>query len=124
MNRDDKDQIATLRENLRRLLDSRRDYFVIDALTFSTGGVFQAETLGTEPGDASGRVVSAASLRLVIDWCDNDFPMSLEEFLSGMFYGREWDGETRIHKLIPESKDRLTADSLGFGHLYPPKEGV
>lgn len=129
MTRDDKDAIDRLRFNLRTLLESRRDYFVVDEHTLMPMSPRNIVALGTEtsgpglyirPGDYA-RTVSAASLRLVLDWCENDFAMSLESFLSGMFHGKEWDGQTPAHQLIPEAKDRISADSLGLGHLYPQK---
>lgn len=110
---------------LKKLIDTRRDAFVIDALTL---GLPSEEdrgrnrmTLGTESlVEIPSRTVSAASLRLVYDWATSDWPITLESYLSGMFHGKEWDGETSAHMLIPEVQSRITADSLGLGHLYPP----
>lgn len=122
------DHKARMAANLKVLLDSRRDAFVIDERTLAIDIAGSAMGLGTEPRNHPTsyfycRTVSAAALRLVYDWATSDWPISLESYLSGMFHGREWDGTTPAYKLIPEVASRLTADSLGLGHLYPqPKD--
>jgi hypothetical protein len=121
------DHKVRLAANLKALLDSRRDAFVIDTATLAVLADGRAMQLGTDTHiggyivGALSRTVSAASLRLVYDWATSDWPISLESYLSGMFHGREWDGTTPAFELIPEAHTRITADSLGLGHLYPPK---
>lgn len=138
------EQKASIADGANKMLESRRDFFTIGPQTFAaslwrepqqhlsrlntTGHhhatiVFAHDTASAifvDPEDANaGRVVSAAAIRLVLDWATNDWPVSLGEFLSGMFLGKPWDEKTPPWKLIPEAKSRLSADSLGFSHLYP-----
>ncbi len=115
-----KQSIAT---HCHEILNSRRDTFVIGPQTFAAG-VWREPELGRPltPNDVVSRAVPASAIRRVLDWAENDWPMSLGDFLSGMFYGKEWDKKTPPWRLVPAAEDRLSAESLGFGHLYPSKE--
>lgn len=128
------DEERAVRESIashaNEMLNSRRDHFIIGPQTFAAAIWREPDNETTRPlfdkhGHETideGRTVSAAAIRLILDWAQNSWPMSLGDFLSGMFFGRAWDQKTPPWRLIPEAKSRLSADSLGFGHLYPSKE--
>lgn len=120
---------ASIAGHCHMLLESHRDAFVIGPRTFAAAVWREPNTpegagLASAPQGISvaDRTVSATVIRRVLDWAENEWPMSLGDFLSGMFYGKEWDRKTPPWRLVPTIEQRITAESLGFGHLYPTKE--
>lgn len=133
------EELATVKEHMMSVLDdvldSHRQVFSIGPQSFSAALWREPENDAGRVGDSAlfkgakysrdsdaDRTVSAAALRILRDWCQHDWPMLLGDYLSGMFHGKQWDRKTPPWKLIPTVEQRLTAESLGLDHLYPPKE--
>lgn len=114
---------GSIAEHCHKMLEGRRDTFVIGPHTFAAAVWREPDpTLASGVSAEWGRAVSAAVIRRILDWAENDWPMSLGDFLSGMFFGKEWDKKTPPWVLVPTVEQRMSAESLGFGHLYPTKE--
>ncbi len=115
---------------LRERLNSRRDVFVVDEYMFEPysgvslamsgrrriavagSGSFPPEELRTQ------KTISSACLRLLLDYCESAWEMSLPEYCAGVFHGREArEGETAFD-LLPTVQERLSADRLGLGGIY------
>lgn len=127
---------ANFAVHLRDKLNSRRDNFVIDKFMFEPQEgpgdygttAFRARRLEHPPvADADGqekaereivKTVSAATLRLLLDYCESAWDMDLRSYCAGIFHGREPnEGETAFD-LLPDVRQRVSADRLGFGHIY------
>jgi hypothetical protein len=107
---------ATVRDSLALLLESRRDVFTIGCAFFLETDL-DSSFLRPGPGRPPIKNVSAGALRTILEWAREDWSISLEEWCAAAFWGRAWEGET-VFDLIPEVEQKLSADNLGFGHLY------
>ncbi len=118
------------------MLASRRDVFVIDRFAFepfsSDGYVDAGERVvmvddpsatigsaGMTHGINEQKKVSAACIKLLLDYCEEPaWTMSLPEYCAGIFHGRELQPGETAFDLLPDVQERLSADRLGFGHIY------
>lgn len=108
---------AELASTLRSKLDSRRDTFVIN------GELFEDQRIAWEADPAKPeqkpKTVSAAALKLLLDYCDNmEWTMSLAEYCANIFHSRAPEPGETAFSLLPDVRDRLSADRLGFWHIY------
>lgn len=117
-----KEERAEFAEWLRVKLDSRRNVFALSRSVFDfmlPDDNSDAAIVGESPPDNAVKKVSAASLRLLLDYCENlDWPIGLVEYCAGVFHSREAaPGETPFD-LLPDEQEGISADRLGFGHIY------
>jgi len=110
MKPEDKVQLAA---ELRERLASHRTTFVVDKMMFEWLHEIEGrETNGTQ------KVVTAAALKLLLDYCENDWGMGFVSYCAAIFHSREpAEGECAFD-LLPDVKDRLSADRIGLGHIY------
>lgn len=115
---------ARFADNLRRLVNSHRTVFAVDKFMFepqpsnSDRVVGVDDQMNGEPHPDGQKTVSAAALRILLDYCENDWPMGFVEYCAGMFHGRApKPGETAFD-LLPDVRTRINAERLGFGGIY------
>lgn len=119
---------AEFAQELREKLNSRRDVFPVDKFMFEpqgTGGNMAArriEHLAVNNAHSDRNIVknvSAATLKLLLDYCEQpEWTMDFVSYCAGIFQGREArPGETAFD-LLPDVQERMSADRLGFGHIY------
>ena len=99
---------------LRTKLATHRTVFAVDAW------LFESHELGQPKQHAStqAKTVSAAALRMLLDYCENEWPMGFVEYCAAVFQSREpKPGETAFDTL-PDVKERMNAERLGFGAIY------
>lgn len=109
---------------LRRKLATRRDVFIVDRYFFEKQSedpaVIDGRKIGYTDNSAHGpsKKISPATLRLMLDYCESDWPMDFVTYCAGMFQGRlPNEGETAFD-LLPDVQNKMSADRLGFGHIY------
>lgn len=131
------DERARLAEQVRKLLATRRDNFLIHKYMFEPydvngelNGVRSiSESSNPHPqphrhGVDESKTVSAAALRVLLDYFEsNEWPMSFVEYCAGMFHGRPPEENETAFDLLPDVRTRVSADRLGFGHIYGRGEG-
>lgn len=116
---------------LRKKLETNRTTFVVDKWMFEAGsaGVNKRfiETASSEdaPADESipesdlrQKLVTAAALRIMLDYCESNWPMGFVEYCAGMFQGRLPAPGECAFDLLPDARERVSADRLGLGHIY------
>lgn len=127
---------ADFAKELRSRLDSRRDVFPIDRFMFEAVD-YDDESDSDDPLIPGPRVidttnrhnltdklkeqkrVSAATLRLLLDYCENlAWEMDFVSYCAGIFHGREAQPGETAFDLLPDVQERISADRLGFGHIY------
>jgi hypothetical protein len=131
MSQADRAEFAT---ELRLKLNSRRDVFVIDRHMFepqeSDSGEHATEMQrrlvghpypdknGAEPDRNVTKQVSAATLRLLLDYCESAWDMDFVSYCAGIFHGRTPREDETAFDLLPDVQSRISADRLGLGHIY------
>lgn len=112
---------AKLANELRRQLETHRTMFVIDKRLFEglMGryiAVEQEKALLKE--NQLTKLVTAGALRIMLDYCENEYPMTFIAYCAAMFHAREPKEDETVFDLLPDARDRLDADRLGLGHIY------
>jgi hypothetical protein len=131
MTKEDRDQFAA---ELRLKLDSRRDVFVIDRHMFEPqddkgwgllvgaahkiGHPYEDKNGADEPDRNIVKNVSAATLKLLLDYCESAWDMDFVSYCAGIFHGRQPRPDETAFDLLPDVQSKLSADRLGFGHIY------
>lgn len=124
---------AVFAKELREKLNSRRDVFVIDKFMFEPqegGGDMQARRVEHATGPSYPRPkernnvknVSAATLRLLLDYCESAWDMDFVSYCAGIFHGREPHQDETAFDLLPDVQSKISADRLGFGHIYEGRQ--
>jgi hypothetical protein len=107
---------------LQQQLDSRRDVFVVDSFLFepfdSDNDRSVVQDVSTAATRGVQKTVSAACLKLLLDYCESAWDMPFVDYCAAVFHGREpREGETAFD-LLPDVRQRVSADRLGLGHIY------
>lgn len=120
-----KEDKAEFASELRHHLDTHRHDFVVDEMMFEPSERYAHRLLsyaqGSEKRGGTHKLVSAACLKLLLDYCEGDWPMDFVSYCAGIFHGREPKPDETAFDLLPDVRKRVTADRLGFGHIYGSK---
>ncbi len=105
--------------SLRKQLDSRRDVFVVGKHMFEqTEGSSAPDRIIAPDDDGESKRVSAATLRLLLDYCESAWDMDFVSYCAGIFHGRAPQPGECAFDLLPDVQSRISADRLGFGAIY------
>lgn len=102
--------------DIRERLQSNRDVFVIDADDWIYTEHHEQDGTGKA---AETKKVSATTLRLLLDYCDNEWPgMDIVEYAAAIFHSRQPNEGETLFDVLPSVESRLSAASVGLGHIY------